>query len=242
MNLVIIPTYNEVENISKIVSAILLKYEDFHVLVVDDNSPDGTGNLVTELASNTAYKNRLFLLKRPKKSGLGVAYISGFKWALQHDYRFIFEMDADFSHHPKDIKHLLAACKEEKFDMSIGSRYVKGVNVVNWPMKRVLISWFASKYVKFLMRIPINDSTAGFVCYRREVLEAINLEKIQFIGYAFQIEMKFKALALGFKLKEVPVIFTERKHGKSKMDGRIIYEAVFGVIKLKLKSIFGKIQ
>ncbi|GGE38822.1 polyprenol monophosphomannose synthase [Psychroflexus planctonicus] len=242
LNLVVIPTYNEYENISKIINGVLSRYEDFHILVVDDNSPDGTGELVEKLIAEKANFERLHLLKRAKKEGLGVAYISGFRWALQRNYEYIFEMDADFSHHPKDLKQLLSACRDEGYDMSIGSRYVKGVNVVNWPMKRILISWFASKYVKFLMRIPINDSTAGYVCYRKEVLEKINLDKIQFIGYAFQIEMKFKALALGFQLKEVPVIFTERKHGKSKMDGRIIYEAVFGVIKLKLKSIFGKIQ
>lgn len=242
MNLVIIPTYNEVDNISKIIHEILSRYDDFHILVVDDNSPDATGRLVENLIVEEGLFDTLHLLKRQEKAGLGLAYIAGFKWALQRNYEFIFEIDADFSHHPKDIKHLLSACKDENFDMSIGSRYVNGVNVVNWPMKRILISWFASKYVKFLMRIPINDSTAGFVCYKRKVLEKINLDKIQFVGYAFQIEMKFKAIVLGFKLKEVPVIFTERKYGKSKMDGAIIYEAIFGVMKLKLKNIFGKIQ
>jgi dolichol-phosphate mannosyltransferase len=242
LNLVIIPTYNERENVVLIVRYILTKYEDFHVLIVDDNSPDGTAQLVEELQNEESFSPRLHLLKREKKNGLGQAYIAGFKWALSKEYDFIFEMDADFSHNPKDLKKLLQACKEENIDFSIGSRYVKGVNVVNWPMKRILISWFASKYVRYLMRIPIKDSTAGFICYKKEVLQKINLDKIQFVGYAFQIEMKFKALALGFNYKEVPVIFTERKRGKSKMDGAIIYEAVLGVIYLKLKSIFGRIQ
>lgn len=242
MNLVIIPTYNEKENIINIVDEVFSRYTDFHILVVDDNSPDGTGNLIQALISEQKYLGRLHLLSREKKAGLGRAYIAGFKWALGGDYEFIFEMDADFSHHPKDLKHLLSACQDEGYDVSIGSRYVSGVNVVNWPMKRILISWFASKYVQFLMRMPINDSTAGFVGYRREVLEKINLDKIKFVGYAFQIEMKFKAYKLGFKIKEVPVIFTERKFGKSKMNGAIIYEAVFGVLKLKLKSLIGKMQ
>ena len=242
MNLVIIPTYNEKENIDFIVRRVLLKYKDFHVLIVDDNSPDGTGNIVQELINTKEFEHRLHLLSRAKKDGLGQAYIAGFTWALNHDYDYIFEMDADFSHNPKDLKKLLKACRDENYDFAIGSRYVKGVNVVNWPMKRILISWFASKYVRYLMRIPIKDSTAGFICYKKEVLQQINLKKIQFVGYAFQIEMKFKALALGFSYKEVPVIFTERKLGKSKMDGAIIYEAVLGVIYLKLKSIFGRIQ
>ena len=242
MNLVIIPTYNECENIDLIVRYVLTKYNDYHILIVDDNSPDGTALIVEKLKTEETFQNRLHLLKREKKNGLGQAYISGFRWALERDYSYIFEMDADFSHNPKDLKKLLKACEEENVDFSIGSRYVKGVNVVNWPMKRILISWFASKYVRYLMRIPIKDSTAGFVCYKKEVLQKINLDKIQFVGYAFQIEMKFKALALGFSYKEVPVIFTERKRGKSKMDGAIIYEAVLGVIYLKLKSIFGRIQ
>lgn len=242
MNLVIIPTYNESENIQKIIYEIKRRYNDFHILVVDDNSPDGTDAIVEKLIGNLTYQDTIHLLKRAEKLGLGLAYIAGFKWALDRDYQYIFEMDADFSHHPKDLKHLLKACRIEGYDMAIGSRYVNGVNVVNWPMKRILISWFASYYVKFFMGIPINDSTAGFVCYKRKVLETINLDKIQFVGYAFQIEMKFKALQLGFHLKEIPVIFTERKHGKSKMNSAIIYEAVVGVLKLKLKSIFGKIQ
>lgn len=242
LNLIIIPTYNEVENISNIIKAICSRYTNFDILVVDDNSPDGTAAVVSGLCAQKAYAQRLFLLQRTKKEGLGLAYIAGFKWALRHDYDYIFEMDADFSHDPADLEKLLDTCKQEGFDIAIGSRYVSGVNVVNWPMKRILISWFASKYVQFITGMSINDSTAGFICYHRRVLETINLQKIKFMGYAFQIEMKYKAYELGFKIKEIPVIFTERKFGKSKMNGAIIYEAVFGVIKLKFKSLIGKIQ
>ncbi|WP_343765943.1 polyprenol monophosphomannose synthase [Gangjinia marincola] len=232
--LVIIPTYNEIENIAPILQR-LLAMEQYDVLVVDDNSPDGTANKVQEIAQNNP--GRIYLEKRLKKKGLGTAYIHGFKWALERDYQYIFEMDADFSHNPDDLDYLYEACKNGA-DMSIGSRYVSGVNVVNWPMSRVLLSWLASKYVRFITGMDIHDTTAGFVCYQRRVLEAINLNKIQFIGYAFQIEMKFKAYLKKFTIIEVPVIFTDRFRGKSKMSGGIISEAIFGVIKLKLKSIF----
>lgn len=235
--LVIIPTYNEIENISSIVEATLQLSEQFHLLVVDDNSPDGTGELVGKLIQT--YPNRLHLLSRKSKSGLGTAYIAGFKWALERHYDYIFEMDADFSHDPNDLPKLYAACKDGA-DVSVGSRYVKGVNVVNWPMSRILLSYGASKYVRLITRMNICDTTAGFVCYRRKVLESIDLSKIKFIGYAFQIEMKFKAYKKGFKIVEVPVIFTDRTRGNSKMSGGIIYEAIFGVITLKLNSLFKK--
>lgn len=235
--LVIIPTYNEIENISSIVEATLQLSEQFHLLVVDDNSPDSTGELVGKLIQT--YPNRLHLLSRKSKSGLGTAYIAGFKWALERHYDYIFEMDADFSHDPNDLPKLYAACKDGA-DVSVGSRYVKGVNVVNWPMSRILLSYGASKYVRLITRMNICDTTAGFVCYRRKVLESIDLSKIKFIGYAFQIEMKFKAYKKGFKIVEVPVIFTDRTRGNSKMSGGIIYEAIFGVITLKLNSLFKK--
>lgn len=236
--LVIIPTYNEAENIGHILDAILRLPLSFDVLVVDDNSPDGTATLVEE--KKQLYKDCIHLLSRSSKSGLGTAYIAGFKWALARSYTHIFEMDADFSHNPKDLVRLFNACEENDAQVSIGSRYVTGVNVVNWPMKRILLSYTASKYVKFITGMPIHDTTAGFVCYKREVLSGINLDKIQFIGYAFQIEMKFKAYLKKFKIVEVPVIFTDRERGKSKMNGRIISEAIFGVIKMKFKSLFGK--
>lgn len=239
--LVIIPTYNEIENIQAIIEAVLHLPEKFHILVVDDNSPDGTSSVVQTLM-NKVFTDQLFLLQREKKKGLGTAYIDGFKWALANGYDFIFEMDADFSHSPDDLSLLLNVLKGEEGQVAIGSRYVKGVNVVNWPMKRILMSWFASKYVKFITGLPINDATAGFVGFRREVLQKINLDKVKFIGYAFQIEMKFKAYKLGFNVVEIPVIFTDRRKGKSKMNGSIIWEAIFGVLKLKVKSIFGKIQ
>lgn len=207
-------------------------------MVVDDNSPDGTAKMVEELQK--AYPSTLFLESRSKKEGIGRAYIHGFTWALARDYTYIFEMDADFSHNPNDLVRLYNACSKDAADIAVGSRYVKGVNVVNWPMKRVLLSWLASKYVKFITRMNVQDTTAGFVCYHRKVLEAINLNKIQFVGYAFQIEMKFKAHLLGFKIVEVPVIFTDRTRGQSKMSSRIISEAVFGVVKMKVKSLFGK--
>jgi len=236
--LVIIPTYNEAENIGHILDAILRLPLSFDVLVVDDNSPDGTATLIEE--KKQLYKDCIHLLSRSNKSGLGTAYIAGFKWALARSYTHIFEMDADFSHNPKDLVRLFNACEENDAQVSIGSRYVTGVNVVNWPMKRILLSYTASKYVKFITGMPIHDTTAGFVCYKREVLSGINLDKIQFIGYAFQIEMKFKAYLKKFKIVEVPVIFTDRERGKSKMNGRLISEAIFGVIKMRSKSLFGK--
>lgn len=233
--LVIIPTYNEKENIENIIRAVFNLPISFDVLIVDDNSPDGTAQIVENLQS--AYKNQLFIEKRAGKSGLGTAYIHGFKWALAKDYDYIIEMDADFSHNPKDLTRLYDACANQDADVAIGSRYSQGVNVVNWPMKRVLLSYFASKYVRFILGIPICDTTAGFVCYRKKVLETINLNKIKFIGYSFQIEMKYTAWKLGFKLKEVSVIFTDRTLGKSKMSSNIITEAIFGVLKLRFKRI-----
>jgi len=233
--LVIIPTYNEKENIENMVKAVFSLEKSFDILVVDDNSPDGTAEIVKKL--QTEYPNQLFLEVRKNKNGLGTAYIHGFKWALSKEYDYIIEMDADFSHNPKDLIRLYRACNDFGADVSIGSRYSKGVNVVNWPMNRVLMSYFASKYVRFITRIPIHDTTAGFVCYKREVLETINFDKIKFIGYAFQIEMKFKAWKHGFNIKEVSVIFTDRTLGESKMDSSIIGEAIFGVIKMKLKGL-----
>lgn len=237
-SVVVIPTYNEIENIERLLDRVFSLPQEFHVLVVDDQSPDGTGAKVKEKMK--AYPEKLFLLERAGKLGLGTAYIAGFKWALQKEYDYIFEMDADFSHNPEDLISLLHACKNEGFDMSIGSRYVKGVNVVNWPMSRVLLSWTATKYVRTIMRIDIHDTTAGFICYKRKVLEKINLDRIRFVGYAFQIEMKFKAHFAGFKIKEVPVIFTDRTHGQSKMSSSIISEAIFGVVFMKTKSVFRK--
>lgn len=237
-SLVIIPTYKEAENIQIILDSIFGLDYLFHVLVVDDNSPDGTAALVKDYMSK--YEGQLYLLEREGKMGLGTAYIAGFRWALSRDYAYIFEMDADFSHDPEDLPRLLHACKKEGADMAVGSRYVTGVNVVNWPMSRVVLSWIASKYVQFITRMPIHDTTAGFVCYKREVLETINLDKVQFVGYAFQIEMKFKAYEKKFKIVEVPVIFTDRTRGESKMSQKIISEAIFGVIKLKAKSLFSK--
>jgi len=234
--IVIIPTYNEIENIEAIIKAVFSQNKPFNILVVDDNSPDLTALKVKEL--KLEFKDRLFLLEREKKTGLGTAYIAGFKWCLKKDYKYIFEMDADFSHDPSDLIKLYNACHIGQADVAIGSRYIKGVNVVNWPMSRILLSYFASKYVRFITRMKIEDTTAGFVCYKRQVLETINLDKIEFIGYAFQIEMKFKAYLKKFQIVEVPVIFTDRRKGKSKMSGSIISEAIFGVIKMKLKSIF----
>ncbi|MBO6605649.1 polyprenol monophosphomannose synthase [Psychroserpens sp.] len=237
--LVIIPTYNEIENIAAILDAIFNLEKSFDVLVVDDNSPDGTSEKVKEL--QLQYKEQLHLLTRANKTGLGTAYIAGFKWALNRDYDYVFEMDADFSHNPKDLIKLYDACATGGADMSIGSRYVDGVvNVVNWPVTRVLLSYGASKYVRFITRMKISDTTAGFVCYKRKVLESINLDTIKFVGYAFQIEMKFKAHQKKFKIVEIPVIFTDRTKGKSKMSGSIISEAIFGVINMKVKSLFGK--
>jgi dolichol-phosphate mannosyltransferase len=237
--LVIIPTYNEIENIEKVVRNIFSQPVDFDILVVDDSSPDKTWALVQKLQEE--FKGRLHLKIRKSKSGLGKAYLQGFRWALKRSYDYIFEMDADFSHNPNDLIRLYNTCLKEGFDMSIGSRYITGVNVINWPMKRVLLSWLASKYVKIIMGLPIEDTTAGFICYHRNVLENMELDKIKFVGYAFQIEMKFKAFKKGFKIKEIPVIFTDRTKGKSKMSTGIIKEAVFGVMSLKLKSLLGKI-
>ncbi|MAB56943.1 MAG: dolichyl-phosphate beta-D-mannosyltransferase [Aequorivita sp.] len=235
---VVVPTYNEIENIERLLRTVFSLQREFHLLVVDDNSPDGTATVVEE--NFKTYPQKLFLLKRAEKTGLGTAYIAGFKWALQHGYDYIFEMDADFSHNPNDLIRLFNACHKEGNDVAIGSRYVKGVNVVNWPMSRVLMSWLASKYVRFVMGIDIYDTTAGFICYRRRVLEKINLDNIRFVGYAFQIEMKFKAYLSKFKIKEVPVIFTDRTKGESKMSSGIISEAIFGVIAMKFKSVFNK--
>jgi len=237
-SLVIIPTFNERDNIQAIMAAVCALEPGFDVLVIDDGSPDGTADLVR--SSQVDYPNRIFLECRTGKLGLGTAYIHGFQWALARGYSYIFEMDADFSHDPKDLPRLLDACALYKADLAIGSRYSNGVNVVNWPMSRVLLSFFASKYVRFITGMPIHDTTAGFKCYRREVLEAIDFEKIRFVGYAFQIEMKFRAWQKGFHLAEVPVIFTDRKLGQSKMSSGIIREAVFGVILLKITSIFRK--
>ena len=240
-SIVIIPTYNEKENIEKIIRAVFGLEKAFHILIIDDGSPDGTAQIVKGLMQQE-FADRLFLVERSGKLGLGTAYICGFKWALERDYEYIFEMDADFSHDPNDLPRLYAAVTTEGGDVSVGSRYVTGVNVVNWPMGRVLMSYFASKYVRLVTGIPIHDTTAGFVCYKRKVLETINLDAIRFKGYAFQIEMKFTAYTLGFNVKEVSVIFVNRRAGTSKMSGGIFSEALFGVIKLKLAKIFGKIQ
>jgi len=234
-NLVIIPTYNERENISNIIDAVFSLSTPFHILIIDDNSPDGTASIIKEIQKKKT--EQLFLVERPGKQGLGTAYLTGFKWALSHEYKYIYEMDADFSHNPKDLEKLYKACHEEGADMAIGSRYITGVNVVNWPMGRVLMSYFASRYVRIVTGMPIKDATAGFKCYTSKVLKAINLEKIRMRGYAFQIEMKFTTWKLGFKIKEVPIIFTDRKVGSSKMSGGIFNEAVWGVIKMKLRSI-----
>ncbi len=235
-NLVIIPTYNEKENIGNIISVVLKLETEFEILVIDDGSPDGTAAIVKELQKS--HSQRLHLLEREGKLGLGTAYIEGFKWALEKKYSYIYEMDADFSHNPFDLEKLHDACAKEGADMAIGSRYVSGVNVVNWPMGRVLISYFASVYVRWITRMKIHDSTAGFKCYSRKVLETINLDKIKFKGYAFQIEMKFTAWKYGFNIVEVPIIFTDRKEGSSKMSGGIVHEAVWGVIKMKFNSFF----
>lgn len=237
-SIVIIPTYNEIENIERILRTVFSLEVNFHVLVVDDGSPDGTADKVKHLMSES-FGDRLFIEERSGKLGLGTAYIHGFRWALARHYDFIFEMDADFSHNPKDLIRL----REEAIaggDMVIGSRYIKGVNVVNWPMSRVLMSYFASMYVRMIMRIRIQDATAGFVCFRRQVLETIKLEEVRFVGYAFQIEMKFKAVQYGFRVTEIPIIFTDRTLGESKMSTKIFREAFLGVIQLKLESLFKK--
>ncbi|WP_296380707.1 polyprenol monophosphomannose synthase [Winogradskyella sp.] len=236
--IVIIPTYNEIENIESIIRAVFAQEKCFHVLIVDDNSPDKTAETVKVLQQE--FSDRLFLIEREEKSGLGSAYISGFKWSLEKAYQFIFEMDADFSHNPDDLIKLYNACAVNNADVSVGSRYVKGITVVNWPMSRIILSYGASRYVRLITRMKVKDSTAGFICYKRAVLEAIDLTKIEFVGYAFQIEMKFKAYKKDFKIVEIPVIFKDRTKGKSKMSGSIISEAIFGVISLKLKSLFAK--
>lgn len=236
--LVIIPTYNEIENVSAIIDAVMRLPEGFDVLIIDDNSPDGTAKAVRQKIEE--YPGRVYLEEREGKLGLGTAYIYGFKWSLARGYEYIIEMDADFSHNPEDLPKLLNACKNEGADLAVGSRYISGVNVVNWPMGRVLMSYFASAYVRFITRTDIRDTTAGFVCYTRKVLEAINLDKIQFKGYAFQIEMKFKAFSKKFKIVEVPIIFINRRLGTSKMSSGIFGEAMFGVIKLKLQKMFSK--
>lgn len=234
--LVIIPSFNEKENIEAIIRAVFNQEKAFHILVVDDNSPDGTAGIVTHL--QTEFKDRLFLEVRQEKNGLGTAYIHGFKWALARSYEYIIEMDADFSHNPKDLIRLYNACKHEQANVAVGSRYVNNqVNVVNWDIKRLLLSYFASRYVRTITGIPVYDTTAGFVCWHRTVLETIKLDKIKFVGYAFQIEMKFKAWKHKFKIKEVSVIFTDRAKGVSKMSGGIVYEALFGVIKMRLNGL-----
>ena len=240
-SIVIIPTYNERENIENIIRAVFGLEHGFHILVVEDNSPDGTADIVKRL-QREEFADRLFMLQRPGKQGLGTAYIAGFRWALEHGYEYIFEMDADFSHNPADLPRLYAACHDEGADVSIGSRYVSGVNVVNWPMGRVLMSYFASKYVRLITGLPIHDTTAGFVCYRRRVLQTIPLDSIRFKGYAFRIEMKFTAYKYAFRIKEVPVIFINRELGTSKMNSSIFGEAVFGVIRLKWDSLWKKYQ
>ena len=236
-SVVIIPTYNEKENIEKIIRAVFGLEKAFDILVIDDGSPDGTAAIVKRLMAEE-FANRLHLVERSGKLGLGTAYIAGFRWALEREYEYVFEMDADFSHDPNDLPRLYAACHDEGGDVSIGSRYITGVNVVNWPMGRVLMSYFASKYVRFILGVDIHDTTAGFVCYRRKVLEAIKLDKIRFKGYAFQIEMKYTAFRKGFKIKEVPVIFVNRREGTSKMSGGIFSEALFGVMRLRLGKVY----
>ncbi len=232
--LVIIPTYNEKENIENIINAVMNLPLEYHVLVIDDGSPDGTAAIVKEMQKQLP--DKLFLVERKGKLGLGTAYIAGFKWAIEHKYDYIFEMDADFSHNPNDLLELYKACAEDGADLSIGSRYITGVNVVNWPMGRVLMSYCASMYVRTVLGVNIRDTTAGFVCYRRQVLETLELDKIRFKGYAFQIEMKFTAHKCGFKIKEVPIIFINRVLGTSKMSGGIFSEALWGVVRLKIES------
>lgn len=238
-SIVIIPTYNEKENIENIIRAVFALDKCFHILVIDDGSPDGTAAIVHRLI-DTEFADRLFIKERSGKLGLGTAYIAGFKWALEHNYDYIFEMDADFSHDPNDLPRLYAACYDEGYDVAIGSRYVSGVNVVNWPIGRVLMSYFASKYVRFVTGFNVHDTTAGFKCYRRCVLESIPLDQVRFKGYAFQIEMKYTAYKMGYKIKEVPVIFVNRREGVSKMNGGIFGEAFFGVMRLRWDGWFRK--
>lgn len=235
-SIVIIPTYNEKENVEKIIRKVFSLPKEFEILIIDDGSPDGTAQIVKKMQNE--FNGKLHLLERAGKLGLGTAYITGFKWALANGYEYIFEMDADFSHNPEDLVSLFEACSINGADMAIGSRYKSGVNVVNWPMGRVLMSYFASKYVQFITGMKIADTTAGFKCYTRKVLEAIDLDKIRFKGYAFQIEMKFTAWKSGFNIIEVPIIFTDRKAGSSKMSGGIFNEALWGVLQMKLRSYF----
>lgn len=237
--IVIIPTYNEIENIESIIRAVFSLPRPFHILIVDDNSPDKTADKVIELQKE--FDDQLFLSIRKKKAGLGTAYVHGFQWALKNDYQYIFEMDADFSHNPNDLEKLYLACRDKGADLAIGSRYVTGVNVVNWPLSRVLLSYFASVYVRMITGMKIMDATAGFICYRREVLEKVNLNAIKFIGYAFQIEMKYRAFAKNFNIQEVPVIFTDRTKGQSKMSGAIIKEAIFGVVSLRFRKFLNRL-
>lgn len=237
--IVVIPTYNEILNIKNIIEAVMKLPEEFDVLVVDDDSPDGTATAVTAMFEQ--FPQRIFLEKRKEKSGLGTAYVHGFKWALANGYDYIFEMDADFSHNPEDLSRLYQTCLEGA-DMAIGSRYVKGVNVVNWPLNRVLLSYFASIYVRVITGMKIHDTTAGFIGYKRNVLESIPLGEIKFVGYAFQIEMKYRAFCKGFQIREIPIIFTDRIHGESKMSGGIIKEAVFGVLDLRIKKLFNRLK
>ncbi len=233
-SLVIIPTYNEKENIEKIIRFVFSLDKEFHVLIIEDNSPDGTADIVKRVMKD--FPGKLFIEERKGKLGLGTAYIHGFKWALARGYEYIFEMDADFSHNPKDLTRLYDACANQGADLAVGSRYIGGVNVVNWPMGRILMSYYASAYVRFITRMKVRDTTAGFVCYTRKVLERFNLDKIRFIGYAFQIEMKYTACKLGFNLVEVPIIFTDRTEGESKMHSGIFKEAILGVIKLRFRN------
>ncbi|MCB2209027.1 MAG: polyprenol monophosphomannose synthase [Bacteroidetes bacterium] len=239
-SLVIIPTYNEKENIEKIIRFVFGLEKAFDVLIVEDNSPDGTADIVKSIMPE--YKDRLFILERKGKLGLGTAYIAGFKWALERNYDYVTEMDADFSHNPKDLVRLYDALKGKDADVAIGSRYIKGVNVVNWPMGRVLMSYYASKYVRIITGLNIMDTTAGFVCWSRKVLETIDLDRIKFVGYAFQIEMKYTAVKLGFNVVEVPIIFTDRTEGTSKMNKSIFREAIFGVIQLRIRGMMGRIK
>jgi len=234
-SIVIIPTYNEKENIEKIIRKTLSLEKVFNILIVEDNSPDGTADIVKKVMKE--FPERLFIEERKGKLGLGTAYIHGFKWALKNGYEYIFEMDADFSHNPNDLERLYNACAVDGADAAVGSRYINGVNVVNWPMGRVLMSYYASAYVRFITGIDIRDTTAGFMCYSRRVLETINLDKIQFVGYAFQIEMKYTTLKLGFTIKEVDIIFTDRTEGESKMSSSIFKEAIFGVMSLRFKNV-----
>lgn len=235
--LVIIPTYNEKENIENILSAVFSLQQDFHVLVVDDSSPDGTADIVRKI--QTSFPHHLHLTTRKVKDGLGKAYIHGFKWAIENNYDYIFEMDADFSHNPQDLPRLFEACKNA--DMAVGSRYSQGVNVVNWPMGRVLLSYFASKYVRTVLGIPVHDTTAGFVCFKKETLTAIGLDNVKLKGYGFQVEMKYRVFKKGLKIVEVPIIFTNRILGESKMNGGIIHEAIFGVLNLRWKALLNKL-